>query len=64
MGWGHAKEELFVAINNHVKEYRARYLEIRQDESLLRAELKKGADKAREIATRTIERVRHAVGIR
>jgi len=64
MGWGHAKEELFVAINEHVKEMRERYNEYRKDESLLRKELAKGAEKAQAVASKTIDRVRHAVGLR
>jgi tryptophanyl-tRNA synthetase len=64
MGWGHAKDELFVAINDHVKEMRDRYNEYRKDEALLRRELAKGAEKAQAVASQTIARVRHAVGLR
>jgi tryptophanyl-tRNA synthetase len=64
MGWGHAKDELFAVINDHVKEMRARYSEYRKDEGLLRKELAKGAEKAQAVASRTINRVRHAVGLR
>ena len=64
MGWGHAKDELFVTINEHVKEMRDRYNEYRKDEGLLRKELAKGAEKAQAVASKTIDRVRHAVGLR
>ena len=64
MGWGHAKEELFHLINEHVRDIRARYVELRANEGLLRATLSKGAEKARAIARPTIDRVRHAVGLR
>jgi tryptophanyl-tRNA synthetase len=64
MGWGHAKDELFVVINDHVKEMRDRYNEYRKDEILLRKELAKGAEKAQAVASKTIDRVRHAVGLR
>ncbi len=64
MGWGHAKDELFVVINDHVKEMRDRYNEYRKDEALLRRELAKGAEKAQAVASQTIARVRHAVGLR
>lgn len=64
MGWGHAKDELFIAINDHVKEMRDRYNEYRKDEALLRRELAKGAEKAQAVASQTIARVRHAVGLR
>jgi tryptophanyl-tRNA synthetase len=64
MGWGHAKEELFVAINEHVTPFRARYNELRSDEAHLRLVLRRGAEKARAIASPTMSRVRYAVGIR
>jgi len=64
MGWGHAKDELFAVINEHVKEMRGRYTEYRKDEALLRKELAKGAEKAQAVAAKTISRVRHAVGLR
>jgi tryptophanyl-tRNA synthetase len=64
MGWGHAKDELFVVINDHVKEMRDRYNEYRKDDALLRRELAKGAEKAQSVASKTIERVRYAVGLR
>lgn len=64
MGWGHAKDELFVAINDHVKEMRERYVACRKDEALLLRELAKGAEKAQAVASQTIKRVRQAVGLR
>jgi len=64
MGWGHAKEELYVVINGHVKEMRSKYDLYRKDERLLRAELAKGAERAHALASKTLERVRHAVGLR
>jgi tryptophanyl-tRNA synthetase len=64
MGWGHAKDELFAVINDHVKEMRDRYSEYRKDETLLRKELAKGAEKAQAVASKTVSRVRHAVGLR
>lgn len=64
MGWGHAKEELFGVINEYVRPARDRYNELRGDEGYLRNVLKQGAEKARAIASPTMNRVRHAVGIR
>ena len=64
MGWGHAKEELFGVINEYVRPARDRYNELRGDEGYLRDVLKRGAEKARAIASPTMNRVRHAVGIR
>jgi tryptophanyl-tRNA synthetase len=64
LGWGHAKEELFQVINDHLKEKRDRYNELRADEPFLRRELAKGAEKAKALAKPTLDRVRHAVGFR
>lgn len=64
MGWGHAKDELATLIDAHVSALRERFVEYRNDEPLLRRELARGAEKARAIASITLNRVRHAVGIR
>ena len=64
MGWGHAKEELFAVINDHVKEMRAQYVELRKDEKNLHGVLAQGAERARMRAQPTLNRVRHAFGIR
>lgn len=64
MGWGHAKEELFEVVNNHVREMRERYVELRKDEAGLKATLAEGAEKARALSNPTLTRVRHAMGIR
>jgi tryptophanyl-tRNA synthetase len=63
LGWGHAKEELFVAINERVKEPRQRYQELRSDESGLQAVLKDGAERAFAIGRPVLDRLRQAVGI-
>jgi len=62
-GWGHAKQDLFDAIEEELGPKREAYREIRSDENRLDALLHAGAGKAREIAGRTMERVRGAVGI-
>jgi tryptophanyl-tRNA synthetase len=62
-GWGHAKEELFQAIEAEVGPKRDAYRSIRADEERLDAILHAGADQARQIAHSTIQRVRSAVGI-
>jgi tryptophanyl-tRNA synthetase len=62
-GWGHAKEDLFQAIEAEIGPKRDAYLTIRADEEKLDAILHAGADKARQVARATIERVRGAVGI-
>ncbi|MEM9728190.1 MAG: tryptophan--tRNA ligase [Myxococcota bacterium] len=62
-GWGHAKQDLFEAIEQEIGPMRERYQAIRDDEAALDALLGEGADRAREIAQRTMVRVRKAVGI-
>jgi tryptophanyl-tRNA synthetase len=62
-GWGHAKEDLVEAIEAEIGPKREAYLSIRADEEQLDTILHAGADKAREIAHATIQRVRSAVGI-
>ena len=62
-GWGHAKEDLYEAIDEELGPKREAYLEIRGDEPRLDALLHEGADRARQIAGRTMARVRDAVGI-
>ena len=62
-GWGHAKEDLFEALEKEVGPKRDAYLSIRANEAELDEILHAGADRAREIAHATIQRVRSAVGI-
>jgi tryptophanyl-tRNA synthetase len=62
-GWGHAKEDLFEAIEAEIGPKREAYLSIRGNEEKLDAILHAGADQARQIARATIQRVRDAVGI-
>lgn len=63
LGWGHAKEELFEAIDSEISEARNRYIELRQDEANLRRILAEGAERARSIADPVRERVRNAIGV-
>ncbi len=62
-GWGHAKEALYEAVEAEIGPKREAYLEIRADEPRLDALLHAGASRAGEIAERTMQRVRAAVGI-
>lgn len=62
-GWGHAKQDLYEAIEEEVGPKREAYLSIRGDEDRLDALLHDGASKARDIARQTMRRVRKAVGI-
>ncbi len=63
-GWGHAKEELFEALESEIGPMREAYLAIRDDEAKLDAVLEQSAEQARVIARATMQRVREAIGIR
>ncbi|QQD19235.1 tryptophan--tRNA ligase [Spongiibacter nanhainus] len=63
IAWGEAKKALFALINEQLAPARARYEEILEDGSFLDAELKKGAEKAREQAASMLSKVRRAVGL-
>ena len=63
-GWGHAKQELFEALEAELGPKRARYEALRADPQGLEGVLRRGAERARTVAARTLERVRRAVGIR
>ena len=62
-GWGHAKQDLYEAVEAEIGPKREAYLEIRADEQKLDAILHAGAGRARAIADSTMARVRQAVGI-
>jgi tryptophanyl-tRNA synthetase len=62
-GWGHAKHELFELLDAQLSPLRARYLELRADETQLESVLVAGEERARAIARRTMQRVRTAIGI-
>jgi tryptophanyl-tRNA synthetase len=63
MGWGHAKEALFQAMNRELTPIRSRYEAVMADIPALDRLLAEGAEKARAIASRTLSRVRKIVGI-
>jgi tryptophanyl-tRNA synthetase len=63
-GWGHAKQDLYEALEAELAPLRRRYAELRADEARLDRILEEGAEKARARARRTIARVRAAIGIR
>lgn len=64
MGWGHAKDELFQAVNAELAEPRARYNELAADRPFLEKVLKTGARRAFDIALPVLDRVREAVGVK
>lgn len=63
MGWGEAKEELFRVVNRKLAPLRARFEEIISKPAELDKLLAQGAEKARAIAGKTLQRLRSAVGI-
>lgn len=63
-GWGHAKQDLFEALEAELGPMQARYQKLRGDEAELDRILMAGAERARSIAHATMDRVRKAVGIR
>lgn len=63
MGYGHAKQALFEAMDAFLEAPRERYHQLAQDPDAVEDVLRAGADQARTVATRTLDRVRDAVGL-
>jgi tryptophanyl-tRNA synthetase len=61
IGWGYAKAHLFEVVNEYLKDPREEYNRLMSDRAELDNILKKGADRAREIATQTMDRVRSSM---
>jgi tryptophanyl-tRNA synthetase len=61
-GYGHAKAALLEVILGKFGAARSSYNQLMSDKALLDAQLKKGEDKAREIATGVLKRVRDKIG--
>ena len=64
IAWGEMKQKLFEYINDHIKPARDEYERLIADPAVVEAELRKGADKAREISAPYLAEIRDAVGIR
>ena len=62
-GFGHAKQALFELIVEKFENERAKYEELMANPDLIEQELKKGAEKARAIASETLKRVRGNLGM-
>jgi tryptophanyl-tRNA synthetase len=62
-GWGHAKDDLYQVLERELGGKREIYRALRADEKQLDAILEDGAERARAIAKRTVDRVRRATGI-
>lgn len=63
IGWGEMKGELFEFMNDQLQESRDNYNRIIADPAYIEAELRKGANKAREYTVPFMDRLRAAVGI-
>ena len=62
LGWGHAKEELFDAINREITPIRDRYLELKEDRNGLAKTLNEGKERAFAISQPILNRVRKSFG--
>ncbi len=62
-GWGHAKEDLYQALEAEIAPMREKFEDLRNEADVLDDILDSGAAKARVIANRTMRRVRDAIGI-
>jgi tryptophanyl-tRNA synthetase len=64
IAWGEMKHKLFEYINDHIKPARDEYERLIADPAIVEAELKKGAERAREFAVPYMAEIRDAIGIR
>jgi tryptophanyl-tRNA synthetase len=64
VGYGHFKQQLFEAMWSYFAPMRARRAELEQDPAYVDQVLRRGAERAREVAAQTMQRVRGAVGLR
>ncbi len=64
IAWGEMKQVLFEYINDQIKPARDEYQRLIDDPATVEAELKKGAEKAREISIPYLAQIRDAIGIR
>ncbi|MGI9249169.1 MAG: tryptophan--tRNA ligase, partial [Woeseiaceae bacterium] len=64
IAWGQMKQKLFEYINDHIKPARDEYERLIADPAIVEAELKKGANRAREVSVPYIGEIREAIGIR
>lgn len=63
IGWGHAKEALYEAMDAHISPMRERYHSLMSDKSELDQILADGAEKARLQARAVLKRIRSVVGM-
>jgi len=63
IGWGEMKGELFELLNEQLKGPREEYQRLLADPAYVEGVLQKGAERARTVATPTLERLKAAVGL-
>ena len=61
-GYGHAKQELFELICDNFSEQRKKFNYLMSNTDIIELELKKGAKKASEIASKVLARIRNNIG--
>ena len=64
IAWGEMKQKLFEYINDHIKPARDEYERLIADPAAVEAELRRGAERARELSAPYLDRIRDAIGIR
>ena len=64
IAWGEMKQVLFETINEQIKPARDEYNRLIGDPAIVEAELRRGADRAREISAPYLAEIRRAIGIR
>ena len=64
IAWGDAKQQLFERLDQEIAPMRTVYDQLIQDPAQIERTLRRGAEKARDIATPFTARLRHAVGLR
>ena len=64
LAWGEMKNILFECINDQLKPAREEYQKLIDDPAQIEVQLKKGAERAREISVPYIQEIRNSIGIR
>jgi tryptophanyl-tRNA synthetase len=64
IAWGQMKQRLFEYINDQLGPARVEYEKLIADPAEVERELKKGAEKAREVSVPYLDEIRYAVGVR
>ena len=64
IAWGEMKQRLFEYINDHIKPARDEYDRLIADPAMVEAELRRGAERARELSAPYLDQIRAAIGIR